>query len=300
MRNVILLFVAVLFLVTPTLAGAQSEAPVLEELIVQVWPEYDQPSVLVIYDFRLAAGTPLPVSLKLRIPKDGNIFAVAQETSDGLMNVLYEPPVTEGDYDVLTLVINDLSSHRIEFYAPYQRSGNLRQYSLLWPGDYAVNAMTVMVQKPTGADKLTTEPALSELPGGDGFIYARGAFSNLALGEPFSLSVQYEKDGDALSVQSQPPTLPGLEQPAAGVFSLTQALPWLAGGLGLALIVGGLAWYWQSGRSQRPGRGAARKRHVPRPDDSAGEQQVYCSQCGKRAEGADRFCRACGARLRRD
>lgn len=299
MRNAILLCVVVLFLLTPGLAGAQADAPVLDELIIQVWPEYDQPSVLVIYDFRLAPGASLPVSLKLRIPKDGNIFAVAQETSDGLMNVLYEPPVTEGDYDVLTLVVNDLSTHRIEFYAPYQRNGNSRQYSLLWPGDYAVKTMTVMVQKPTGAESLTTEPVLSELPGGDGFIYARGAFASLPAGEPFTLSLQYEKEGDALSVNSQPPTLPGLEQPAAGVFSLTQALPWLAGGLGLALIVGGLVWYWQSGRSQRPGRGVSRKRHAQR-SDSADEQQVYCSQCGKRAEGADRFCRACGARLRRD
>lgn len=299
MRNAILLCVVVLFLLTPGLAGAQADAPVLDELTIQVWPEYDQPSVLVIYDFRLAPGASLPVSLKLRIPKDGNIFAVAQETSDGLMNVLYEPPVTEGDYDVLTLVVNDLSTHRIEFYAPYQRNGNSRQYSLLWPGDYAVKTMTVMVQKPTGAESLTTEPVLSELPGGDGFIYARGAFTSLPAGEPFTLSLQYEKEGDALSVNSQPPTLPGLEQPAAGVFSLTQALPWLAGGLGLALIVGGLVWYWQSGRSQRPGRGVSRKRHAQR-SDSADEQQVYCSQCGKRAEGADRFCRACGARLRRD
>ncbi|PKN95305.1 MAG: hypothetical protein CVU44_01085 [Chloroflexi bacterium HGW-Chloroflexi-6] len=299
MQKVILLLVFVLVLFSPTLAMAQADSPVLDELIIQVWPEYDQPSMLVIYDFKLAEGTTLPVSLKLRVPKEGNIFAVAQETSEGLMNVQYEPPVTEGDYDVLTLVVSDLSYHRIEFYAPYQRLGASRQYSLLWPGDYAVTTLTTLVQKPVGVNSLVTEPSLAEMPAADGFVYAQGSFSNLPAGEPFTLSVQYEKDGDALSVNSQPPTLPGLEQPTEGVFSLTQALPWLAGGLGVVLIVGGLAWYWVSGRARKSGRDASRKRHASHTDSST-TQQIYCSQCGKRNEGNDRFCRACGAPLRRD
>lgn len=297
MQKIILLVVFTLFLglAGPAPVGAQS-APVLEELVIQIWPEYDQPAALVIYDFKVAQES-LPATLKIRVPKDGNIFAVAQDTSQGLMNVPYEPPVTEGDYDVLTLALTESSFYRVEYYAPLQRNGITRLYGLTWPGDYAVTSLQVLVQKAVGARNLQTQPSLTELPGPDGFIYAQGEFKDLPAGQAFELSLQYEKDDDKLSAAGQPPSMPGLEQAQGSTFSLTQALPWLAGGLGVALILGGLLWYWQSGRAGQANRAASRKRHSTQPTT---EEQMYCSQCGKRAESNDRFCRACGARLRRD
>ena len=302
MRKITLLLLLSLLLLSPSLAQAQS-APTLGEFVIQIWPEYDQPSALVIYDFKVAAGTPLPVSVQVRIPKDGNIIAVAQETDQGLLNVLYEPPVTQGDYDVLTLAINDFTYHRIEFYAPLQKNGVQRKYSLIWPGDYAVNQLTVLVQKPFGARNLSTQPSLVEnMPSADGFVYAQGSFTAVPVGQPFSISIQYEKDDDTLSIAKQSPSPAGtLEKAQGSTLPITVLLPWLAGGLGVSLIVGGLLWYWQSGRSRSQNKRSSSRRHrssQPAEDDEA--SNIYCSQCGKRAEGADRFCRACGARLRRD
>lgn len=299
MRRITLLTVFLLLLSIPTLAGAQSSAPVLDELIIQVWPEYDQPAVLVIYDFRVAQ-TALPVTLKIRVPKDGNIFAVAQSTSEGLMNVPYEPPVGEGDYDVLTLTLTESSIYRVEYYAPLVRSGIKRSYTLDWPGDYAVDYLQVFVQKPIGARNLTTQPGLPELPGLDGFVYAQGEFNNLPTGRPFSISFEYEKDDNTLSIANQTVSLTGALETAQGsTFSLTSSLPWLLGGLGVVLIVGGVFWFWKSGRAQKGGSDSTRRRHAARSQNDVSEG-TYCSQCGKRAEGGDRFCRACGARLRRD
>jgi hypothetical protein len=300
MRTWILLVVCALLAFNPTAAAAQVAAPVLEELVIQVWPEYDQPAALVIYDFRVAQSA-LPVTLQIRVPKDGNIFAVAQSTSEGLMNVPYEPPVTIGEYDVVTLTLTDPTMYRVEYYAPLVRSGaTLRQYTLKWPGDYAVSELKMFVQKPVGAQNLSTLPAMPEMPGADGFIYAQQVFNNLPAGQPFSVAIEYEKEDDLLSIASRPvSTAGGLESAQGSTFSLSAALPWIAGGLGLALVIGGLTWYWQSGRTTSGAREARRKRHVARaaPPES---EHVYCSQCGKRAEESDRFCRACGARLRRE
>ncbi|MDX9991268.1 MAG: zinc ribbon domain-containing protein [Anaerolineales bacterium] len=300
MRKLILLAALFLLFAIPGLAQAEPQ-PKLAELIIQIWPEYDQPAALVIYDFRLAEESRVPATIRVRVPKEANIFAVAQDTSQGLMNVTYEPPVTEGDYDVLTLTLNDYSVYRVEFYGPLQKNGMLRQYSLVWPGDYAIAKLTVSVQKPLGARNLAAQPELVEsLPAADGFIYSQGIYTDLQVGQAFEIAVQYEKDDDALSVANQPVSLTGALETAQGrAFSLTNALPWFLGGLGLILIVGGVFWFWQSGRARENGPSAGRKERRARAED-APDERVYCSQCGKRAEGADRFCRACGARLRRE
>jgi hypothetical protein len=79
-------------------------------------------------------------------------------------------------------------------------------------------------------------------------------------------------------------------------------LPWILGFLGIALIAGGGWWYWRSGLSkERSPAGAARPRRKPstsREPAASPEGYVYCHECGKRAGPGDRFCRACGARLR--
>jgi hypothetical protein len=94
-------------------------------------------------------------------------------------------------------------------------------------------------------------------------------------------------------------------QPSAPVTSVTPgqnslmaALPWALGGLGVALIAGGGAWYYFSGR-QNQGSQPRRRRRATAPvevEDDGG--YIYCHQCGKRASPGDRFCRTCGTKLR--
>jgi hypothetical protein len=298
MRRVVLLWVAIACLVLPSsMAGAQAPEISFEEVIIQVWPEYDEPKALVIYDFKLAP-TVLPVTVQIRIPGDGELFAFAQYTEQGLMNVPYDSPVADGDYNILTLTLTELATYHLEYYTPLERIGNLRQYALDWPGDYAITSLNVFVQKPIGARNLSTTPEMPEMLGRDGFVYAQGQFSNLPAGETFSIAFQYEKDDESLSITNLPTSITGTLDTAQGsTFPLTSSLPWLLGGFGAALIAGGVLWFWYSGQGRAGNRNSVRKRHTTRSEGGSGEQ-VYCSQCGKRAEGSDRFCRACGARLR--
>lgn len=74
-------------------AQAQGELR-LSSVSVDVWPEYDQPAVLVIYHISMPANTTLPVILNLRIPAQAEAYAVA--TSDpvnGLLNAPYDRTV---------------------------------------------------------------------------------------------------------------------------------------------------------------------------------------------------------------
>jgi hypothetical protein len=78
---------------------------------------------------------------------------------------------------------------------------------------------------------------------------------------------------------------------------LNSYLPYILGGVGGVLIVGGLLYYFLSGREH-----AHRLRRRSRPPSKAGgdASATHCHQCGTRAKPGDRFCRVCGTRLRQD
>jgi hypothetical protein len=80
---------------------------------------------------------------------------------------------------------------------------------------------------------------------------------------------------------------------------MNAVLPWVLAGLGGALIIIGIVggfYMWKNG-TRRPG--AKRKRHGQLQQESESEE-IYCHQCGKRAQPGDVFCRTCGMRLQKD
>ena len=58
------------FLVLPSPAGAQA-GPKLESITVELWSEFDQPSMLVISEFVVSEETQLPASVTMRFPIEG-------------------------------------------------------------------------------------------------------------------------------------------------------------------------------------------------------------------------------------
>jgi len=139
----------------------------------------------------------------------------------------------------------------------------------------------------------------------DGLVYYTAEVGALQAGEQFSVTIDYQKTTDELSAStlSVEPSAP-ITETTAGRMSIMQALPWALGALGLVLILGGGIWYWQSGQrssfqgSKRRRRKASDSPPVVTTREQADGEFIYCHQCGKRAGPNDRFCRACGARLR--
>ena len=286
-----------------TLASAQGEVK-LSSMEVDLWPEYDRPSVLVIYRITLPSTTTLPVDLSFRIPAAaGDPFAVAvrQMTTEGeagLFNIPYERQVV-GDWGVISLTAT-APELRLEYYDPgLVKEGTARQFEYRWPGDYAVDALKIQVQQPLGASDMSISPASGQgVTGDDGLVYYNKEVGALTAAQTFGLTINYKKSNDDLTATNMPvqPSAPVSVTPERS--NLLVLLPWALGGLGVALIVGGVVWYLQSGKGKEDER--LRRRHRPAPvkeSESTGGY-VYCHQCGKRAGPGDRFCRACGAKLR--
>jgi hypothetical protein len=291
-----ILLAACLALSLPAGAAAQSDIR-LTTLQVQLWPEYDQPSMLVIFDFEVAPETSLPARVEFEIPRNANLIAVAALQNGDLINARFEEPVTQDDAKLFAVIVESLTAHHFEYYQPLARSADTRQFSFRWDGRYAVDEFSLRVQQPLDTTTLTTDPPLKPSQDSlDGLTYFANQPQRLDAGTPYPLNLEYQKTSEALTV---PPTSVEPSQPlgeeTAGRISANDYWPYVAGVVGILLIAGGVGYYYMTQRIQRFN---PRRRQRPRREDAAANSEVYCHQCGQRARAGDRFCRVCGTRLR--
>ncbi len=136
--------------------AALAQAPALETMSIDLWPDYDQPSVLVLLTGRLTAATPLPATVTLPLPSEATLNAVARLTPQGTLmaDIAYELSATG---DSLTLTTPD-NGFRIEYYVPYGGEGLERAYQFNWQAPVAVTNLLVTVQQPAVATNLLTTP----------------------------------------------------------------------------------------------------------------------------------------------
>lgn len=279
-------------------SGALAQSPLsLASVQVQLWPEYDQPSMLVIYDFQVGPGSQLPVGVTIDFPADANLVAVAVQASDGsLLNAEYAESTGSADAQTIVVQAQSASVYRVEYYQPLVRSGDVREFSFRWPGKYPVDDFGIRLRLPSDASALKVNPPFQPVQDSGAFNLQEKKFGPLQAGQQVSVSLSYSRQSDALAASQQDlqPTQP-LDGSTAGRVMLKNYVPYVLAALGLVLIAGGALYYWRSSRS----RGPREKHH--RPGVAAAQQpgeDEYCHQCGTRAQPGDRFCRVCGSRLR--
>jgi len=290
------------FLIFPASVGAAG-GPKLDSLNIELWSEYDQPSMLVINEFVVSQGTPLPASVTLRFPKEGNLVNVAEEKEDGkLYNKDFSPPAEQGNWQTVTINVESYRPHRIEYYQPLTREGNKREFKYKWFGDYYVKQLGVTILIPADSTDLTTSPVLeSTSTSTDGLLILGTVTKNeMKVMNSFQFDLQYQRASTTLAgpeaANQVEPSEP-VDNNTPGRVSITN-LPWIIGGFGLALIIIALFSYWRSTQSseEKIPRRRRRQKEAEAAETEAG--QAYCHECGTRAHPNDRFCRTCGSRLR--
>ena len=128
----------VVFVLMPMAQGfAQNPVSVIEALDIEIWPDYDRPSVLVLLTGTLLGDTLLPASVSLPLPKAARLNAVARiDRKDGSMKddifSSTDPPGT------LTFITPDLR-FRVEYYLPYTVNENQRSFDYFWLAALSVN-----------------------------------------------------------------------------------------------------------------------------------------------------------------
>jgi hypothetical protein len=280
-------------------ARAQGETK-LESIHVNLWAEYDQPTMLVIYEFTVSQDTPLPAEVTLRFPKDTNLYAVAEKKDRWINKDMAAGPVEVegGNWQSVTISAESYEPHRIEYYQPLALDGNKRYFKFHWFGDYYVEAFTVSVRVPPDSTSLVTSPALdnSGLEADGTFIYGTMTKDHLRTMNSLKFELEYQRTSTTLIAPKAGPVEPvaPVNENTSGRVSIAN-LPWIIGGFGVALIGIALFSYWRSTQSTES---QPRKRRHSKAEVPVEAGQAYCHECGARAHASDRFCRTCGSRIR--
>lgn len=295
---VILAFAALVSVVGAVLpAAAQSEAPQLATWDVQLWPEYDDPSVLVIVTGAVAEETALPQTVRIPLPAGARLHAVAYPGATG--NLLTLPWTTEDGVGGQTVVF-ELNQPRfvVEYYADVLSPPPSRSFALDLATPYAAQQASLALRQPSRASRLQVTPAMTaggaDDLGNPTYMLELGA---LQAGQRVPVQVSYSKADDRPSVAG-----PAAADDPPGW------LPW-AIGAALGLAVGAVAVYFLLRRGKSNGSRQARRRNArkqgapalrpPAPSPASGAAgDKFCVQCGQRFEANDRFCRHCGASRR--
>lgn len=302
-----------LVLVTP-LAGAQS-APVLESAELRLWPEYDDPGLLVIFGGEFAEGATFPLTVAIPVAAEArNVQATYEDAAGSLLNRPFE--ITDGN---LTYELPSAAFH-IEYYVDRAPSSNERSISYTFQAPYAINSLRVSVQQPARSTDFSLTPAAeSQQQGTDGLTYHVINRTGVAAGEQLQITINYTKTDTDLSAPLLSVAQGGgttdqaaAVSPIAQTTSLATLLPWLLIGLGVVLLAAIVAYWLLSQRRaaalpvEAP---AAPERRVRAKGYGPGPQRVvtarpetggpaFCTNCGNALESNDRFCSQCGAARR--
>jgi hypothetical protein len=278
----------------PFSASAQTDVS-LYSVNVQLWPEYDQPSMLVIVDFKVAPMTPLPVDLTFRLPSDANLIAVAyQDESGDLLIAKFESPSGNENWQTFKMTIEQNVIYRFEYYQPLMFKGSERSFSYSWNQIYAVKKFSVNVLEPMDVVAFSMQPDYAVRESVNGLVVYETEEVKVDARKPYTLDLQYEKTSLTLTNPPQQQVQPAgpLDESTTGRVSLNNFLPYVIGGFGILFVVVGAVYYWRIGRTSFK---RARRRNVNVEEET--KTGTFCASCGSRAKTGDKFCRTCGAKL---
>ena len=314
------LLLALLLLSVPVaFVTAQGPALTIEQASLRLWPEYDDPGLLVIFAGQFTDTGTFPQRVLFPIAEGArNIQATYQDASGNLLMREYELVEGKLAYEM------PLPTFHYEYYVDRPPSDNQREIVFNFDPGYAAKALEVVIQEPARATDFSMSPTeQSNFRGADGLTYHVINLTNVAAGNTVNLTIRYTKN-DANLTKAQL----SVANEGAGVIPTTAAaeastpwLPYVLIGLGVVLLIGAFTYWYlvqrrpgqaraaanttTGGKRSTDGKGkslasGAPARNAPRPTVRAtgatpvGKMAVFCTQCGHELQETDRFCPQCG------
>jgi hypothetical protein len=251
-----------------------------ENLNIAIWPEFDDPRVLVIFRGQFDPSTFKPTQIGFDLPPMAEVVGAGYISEKGEL-LLHPYQVVPGDRGDLLILKLPLNRFFLEYY--YQAFGPdpNRSFTYETPIGYPIKSLTVRVQRPLTARNFVVDPPANQIfTDGKGFEYHGYEFTDLEPGTTLAFNIRYSKSDPSPSVLRQPaPPVPQAgppPPPREGAFARVQTryMPFMLGGL---VVVGvGLIVLWAMGRVP----GMARRTPCDNCERMILNSHGYCPHCG--------------------
>jgi len=265
-------------------------------LSISVWPEYDDPSVLVIYDGEFANKDGFPREVAFLVPASAKVNATAYGNSSGeFFNT--DPWKTQDAGNGWTRVLFTIPQplfHVEYYYNPLQGAPD-KKMDFVFNAANPADKVQLEIQEPLKSTNFKTDPAAAtQTSRGHDFKYDVFQFSNVTAGQNLKVQVSYTKTDPNPSVANISVPANSLPSDSALNANASTSNNWIlpvgigAGGVALA-VLGFLAW-----RMRRNGDDEPRRR--VRSKKNQGAAATFCHECGTALRTQDVFCSKCGTR----
>ncbi|MBI4743435.1 MAG: hypothetical protein HY776_01180 [Actinobacteria bacterium] len=194
-----------------------SPALKIGKLDLSVWPEYDDPRVLVIYNITLKQPYEFPFRIKFLIPKDAFIGMACEVTETGGHTCKPTQRVNKGDYDELSYVVQSRPTLFFEYYYNPLKGDTNKSFDFIYKPVYEIDDLKVEVQEPLKSTNFKLEPPSTESSTDSaGFKLNLYGFKSVKKDQPIGIKVSYTKSDPNPSVEKKKDQTGGGQTSAPG------------------------------------------------------------------------------------
>lgn len=310
-----ILFLLFLALLPMGTAAAQEDngQPAVQQMKVQILPEYDDPRILVIAQGRLnvASGTYNgPITFRLPAEAQINQMAVLNLDLGGPESLRFESEPDPNDPAWMLVTYTLTNPHFFfEYYYPLPSSGSQKQFSFVLNPYQDIQTLSMEIQEPLKAESFTLEPAAATSRSDNGgFTFWQYPDRAVKQGEEVRIQTRYTKTDPNPSVAREGETAdqPGTSNENAAA-PPTVDVP--TTGLGITLIgVVLVVALWFLRHRIRPSEAPpaapvtavtkAERNIQPVVVMESGQAQ-FCTNCGHSVGSRVNYCPYCGTKVRR-
>ncbi len=188
--------------------GEETEELSIGRMRVAVWPEYDDPSLLVIYDGKFDEDSRFPIKTSFLVPKGAIISDACSLSHEGQHFCQLYKIFNRGAYDEVRLLL-PYPNFYLSFHTPaFSAIDRHREFPYQIKASHPIKFMEVDIQQPlrSSAFKITpadnsslthSVPVEKEIKGFNHFSYK---LENIEKGREVTFTIHYTKDDKKPSV----------------------------------------------------------------------------------------------------
>lgn len=294
----ILLALGALALPSPPAAAGQETGIRIKWLKVSIWPEYDDPRVLVIYHGVFENVPSFPTWADFYIPSEAELVGAGIDTPEGRM-LLQEYKIQQKNGRTVLSVNISLPSFFFEYYYNPFSGGELKSFEQKIENTYPVVSMAVDIQRPLKAEdfSLTPEPVES-FTDPRGLTYFKYFLENLKAESSANFMVSYKKDDPHPSIVKKIPIT--AREGEGSVEQGKRGTPKIITGLsskvlvGIILIVAAALVAIVMIMRKEPEKKEEDTARREAKQAASMKDLNFCINCGAQIESDYKFCPGCG------
>ncbi|MDO8261754.1 MAG: hypothetical protein Q7T21_00860 [Gallionella sp.] len=242
-------------------SGAPTKDLFIGRMKVAIMPEYDDPSVLAIYDGKFEDVSSYPIKTSFLIPKGSVISDACSLSHEGQHFCQLYKTVNRGEHDEVSLLL-PYPNFYLSFHTPrFEVKSERKEFDYLIKTNHPVKIMEVDIQQPLRSTAFNISPpgnaALSEKSGTisilKGFNHFTYKFEGVSKGQESAFKIDYIKSDPNPSVDIKYTSMktPQTQTAPYETQRNIKTIIYILFGTGATAIMAVVAWFIRSRKKKR-------------------------------------------------